>query len=276
MNMTSTYSHNNVRQKIKSIQFSDLADAGPTGITGPTGSTGSTGCTGPTGCTGCNDPEFTNIQTVVDNCCSTDGSSSNSLCRAIIAGDILQTQPISCMIDLIDRYMNCGQEISQDKKVAAFEAFSDITGYEPIDVNTSLNTLRNDFDKVISYTIFYTYVPIGFLLFLGIWLSVIAGWINWVIALILTIVLVMVLYIFSILFRSQINTILNNDFNALNTSATNAQKSFQDSIALLPQALFGVACAVTCESGEKCWLCNEVSCPTCDAHHVSAVCPKLQ
>ena len=105
-----------------------------------------------------------------------------------------------------------------------------------------------------------------------IWMMVGFHWINWVIGLFFTVLVIVILYGFSILYRIHFQNYLRSRNKVIQNQSTIAQQSFENSIAYWPQGLFAAACAVTCDGTTGCWSCNENDdCPPCNGVRPSRI-----
>jgi hypothetical protein len=167
------------------------------------------------------------------------------------------TQPISCMLELLTgSYSECGSNIPNDKRQAAYNAFVEITGYKPVDWNHLFNDINEDQKTILVFNSFYIFVPILIIILIAIWMMVGFGWFNWVIGLYLTISAILILYMFSIIYRIHVQTYLDSKLSQRESDINDSQHNFENSVAYWPQGLFGVACAVTA-TGSTGWICNE-------------------
>jgi len=217
-----------------------------------------------TGCTGGDQELFNQVQRAAECACGSEGPGGGPLCAALAAGQVVTQQPFSCMIDLINNYADCDQDISQSKRVAAYQAFSDVTGYRPANLNTIFDTINGDFEGLVNFNAFYMFAPTLILALIIIWLMVGFRWIDWPVGLFFTVLVIVILYGFSILYRIHFQNWIKSRNTTVQNQATIAQKSFENSIAYWPQGLFAAACAVTCDGTTGCWTCNENNnCPPC-------------
>lgn len=216
---------------------------------------------GPAQGPGCDPALFTQVQGAVDCACAE--GTEGTLCDAIAAGQIMQQQPWSCMTELVDQFMNCGEDISEEKRKAAWTAFTNATGFKGIDYAKIGNELADQQALVINLNAFYLWVPLFIVILVLVWLMVGFGWFSWALGLFLTVLAFGILYSFNIAYRIHADRIMENRKKAFSTFAHDAQSQFENSVAYWPQGMFSVACAVTCD-GDDCWSCNEVkSCPPC-------------
>ena len=217
-----------------------------------------------TGCTGSDQELFNQVQKAAECACGSEGFGGGPLCDAIVAGQVVSQQPFSCMIDLINNYSNCYQDIPLAKRKAAYQAFSEVTGYRPANLNNMFDTINSDFETLVNFNSFYMFAPTLILLLILIWLMVGFRWINWVLGLFFTVLVIVILYGFSILYRIHFQNWIRSRNTTIQNEATAAQKSFENSIAYWPQGLFAASCAVTCDGTTGCWTCNDNSnCPPC-------------
>lgn len=172
---------------------------------------------------------------------------------------LLEQEPYSCIIELVDQYMKCGQDIPPDKLELAYNAFVEVTGYQPPDLRQVANEVDTQTRDIVNLNAFYIFVPILLVIVALIWVMVFFGWFHWAVGLFFTVFATVVLYFFDIAYRIHANALLNNRKEALLDIADRSQKNLQDSIAYWPQGLFAVSCAVTCKDGEQCWVCDETN-----------------
>jgi hypothetical protein len=165
------------------------------------------------------------------------------------------------MVNLVDQYMNCGQDISEDKRKAAYQAFVDTTGFRGVDYSQLSNEINRTSADIVNLNAFYLWVPLFIVILVILWVMVGFGWLNWAVGLFMTVLAFGILYSFNIAYRIHADRLLENRRKNFGKFAQTAQSQFENSVAYWPQGLFSVACAVTCEDGD-CWSCNEVNpCP---------------
>lgn len=210
-----------------------------------------------TGCTENDINLYNQIQQAVE--CATN---SGPLSQAVILAETAKKPPVSCMIDLITgEYSDCDVEIPNDKRKAAYDAFTEVTGFKPYNFNKIINDFNEREKKILNFGAFYMFFPIFLLSIIAIWLMVGFGWLNWVIGLFLTVISFVVLYGFSVIYRVQVQNSLTSFTDE--SQQLQQESNFEDSIAYWPQGLFAVACAVTATGGTG-WTCNEsYNCPPC-------------
>ena len=148
----------------------------------------------------CNQEDFDFLNNNIENCCGSEGPNS-TLCKIKNVADIMSQKPLSCLIDLINNYMNCGQQLTQDQKNAAYQVFSTITNNAPINFNQVFETLRTQQISNTDYYSLYIFFPITFLMLVLILVMAIFKWINWIVAIFLMMFVILVFYGFSVLFR---------------------------------------------------------------------------
>lgn len=203
---------------------------------------------------------FNQIQEAVDDAC--DKEDEGSLCAAVAVGQIAEQEPFSCMIQLVDEYMNCNEDIPKEKRDAAYKAFTDVTGYNHADLKKIANEFNTENIDLVNLNAFYLFVPLIILIIVMIWVMVGFGWFNWAAGLFFTVLAFAILYSFNIAYRIHANNLLENRKKALDKIASETQSNFENSLAYWPQGFFAAACAITCEDGDNCWTCNEIDpCP---------------
>lgn len=206
----------------------------------------------------CNPTLFEQVQGAVDCACAE--GTGGSLCSAVVAGQVMTQQPWSCMVDLVDQYMNCGQDISEDKRKAAYQAFVNTTGFKGVDYSQIATEINRSTADIVNLNAFYLWVPLFIVILVILWVMVGFGWLNWAVGLFMTVLAFGILYSFNIAYRIHADRILENRRKNFGKFADTAQGQFENSVAYWPQGLFASACAVTCEDG-NCWSCNETPCP---------------
>lgn len=183
--------------------------------------------------------------------------------NALSAGQLMNELPFSCMINLINGpYSNCDEDIPEDKRKAAYEAFVNVTGFKPADLTKVVEAQNANLNSYINYNSFYMFMPTLILVLIVVWLMVGFRWIDWVIGLYFTVIAFVILYGFSILYRLHVQGNFTNKGRKLVDEARRAQQNLENSIAYWPQGLFAAACAVTCDGNTGCWTCNS-ECPPC-------------
>lgn len=207
---------------------------------------------------------FDNIQSAVD-CACVNGDSS--LCRAIAAGDLLTKEPFNCMVQVIENHSTCGENLSPEVIKAAYNAYTDVTGYTPMNWNEIFTNLYNQNTAILNFNAFYIFMPILILILIIVWLMAGFKWITWPVALYYTTLSIVVLYGFSIAYRIHAQTFLRGRNADYQQKASKAQQSYQNSIAYMPQGIFAVACAIANDGSSDAWTCNEnpyTPCPPCN------------
>lgn len=216
--------------------------------------------------TGCDPDVALEVQQALDCSFNEQTLATGPLRSAMTAGEIINQLPFSCMIDLINStYSNCGEDIPENKRQAAYNAFTDITGYKPADLTKVFGTINNDFYAMINFNSFYMFFPTFFIILIAIWLMVGFNWMAWPVGLFLSVLVAVILYVFSILYRIHAQSYFLGQNNTIENEGINAQRNLENSIAYWPQGLFAVACAVTCTGGTGCWSCNQLTCPPCSS-----------
>jgi positive regulator of sigma E activity len=178
------------------------------------------------------------------------------------------TPPVSCINELINNYMFCGQELTQEQKQAAYNAYIEVTKLKPFDYQSFINNLEAQWVATANIIAFYIFVPILVLLLTAIWLYVGFKKMNWIVGIYLSILVIVVLYGFNLAYRINSQYYYQNKFQNLKNEAAQTTQSYQNSIALQTQGLMAAACAVTCKDGVNCWKCNGTTpCPPCNANN---------
>lgn len=216
---------------------------------------------------GCDDVLATQVQQALDCSYIENTMADGPLQAAMSTGEMANTLPFSCLVDILTGpYSNCTVDIPRAKRQAAYEAFSDITGYQPMNLERAFSSIGSDFNALSNFNAFYMFIPTLILLLVGIWLMVIFKWFNWVVGLFLSSFVLVILYGASVAYRVHFQTYLENRNKTVLNEARLAQFRFENSIAYWPQGISAAACAVTCTTGTTgCWTCNGGTiCPPCN------------
>ncbi len=166
--------------------------------------------------------------------------------------------PFSCMVDLIRNYSNCGERLTEQQEIRAFEIFRQVTGYEPVNIEHIVDSINSQDRFVVNFTGFYMFIPILLLALIGLLLAIVYSWINWADGLYLMSLAIAILYGFNMLYRTLAINSLNNDGNILHEEADRARLNLEHSVAYLPQAMYAIACAITTPSNIPSWVCNGI------------------
>lgn len=214
-----------------------------------------------TGCTAGDATLYAEVDHTVDCTIASHGPGAGSLAKTVALGELASQQPISCMIDLITGPdSDCGAIITREQRQAAFDAFTHVTGLTLPDPNVTFDMISNTQDQLLNINAFYIFFPTFLLSLLAIWLMVGVGWVIWPVGLFLSVLIFIILYGFSVLYRIQAQNFLLTQEQGLHDTALTNQANFQNSVALWPQGLFAVACAVT-STGGTAWTCNNAGDP---------------
>lgn len=169
--------------------------------------------------------------------------------------ELFKEPPLSCLIDLVHNYMYCGESIPQAKRILAYKAFVDVTGYKPINFEEIFKDLEKQHGDFINFNSYYIYFPIAVIVIIFLWGLVLVNRLSWAEALFGTITVLIILYIFAMAYRIHGNDYLSNKNQQFAEKAKEIQQNNENIIAYLPQGLLAVACAITCNN-RSCWKCN--------------------
>jgi len=165
--------------------------------------------------------------------------------------------PLSCVQELIKNNMYCGQRFTSEQEQKAFKAFTEVTQWNPINLEEVFAQMRNQADDIFMLNAYYFFIPLLILIIIVIWVFVLTYRINWILALFLSILAILTLYLFSIAYRNAAENSYNNHYNNLRNIARSAQQSYEKSIAYWIQGLLASACAVTNCTDKPSWTCNK-------------------
>ena len=209
----------------------------------------------------CDGLDFTCITAGLEAHCASTGPGGGSLCAAIGLGEMATEAPISCILELITNFMNCGQVLTPAQLNAAYTAFVQVTGFKPFDQAGALNELENSLEVFANITVFYFIVPITIILVVAILLMAGFSWITWIAALFFSIAIIVVMYAVSVAYRISIENALRTRFSNLENAAVAANLNLQSTIGYVPQGLLAASCAIVGTGGTGTpWTCNPVPC----------------
>jgi type II secretory pathway pseudopilin PulG len=154
--------------------------------------------------------------------------------------------PFLCMYSLVS---DNPSNLTPEQQKAAFDAWVNVTGYSSPDYVSVFNSLSDQQQMIVNFDSYYMYAPVLLLSLIVIWLAVWFGWMNWVVGLFLSVLSVVILYGFSVLYRTTAKTWLRQQNQAYLSVAEQMQQNYENSIAYWPQGLFAVSCAVTSAGG---------------------------
>lgn len=151
-------------------------------------------------------------------------------------------EPFSCMFDLIKTNP---PNLTPEQRRAAFDAWAATTGFSAPDYVAVFDSMTHQQQAIVNFTSYYAYAPTLILSLIMIWLAVIFCWINWKTGLFFSVLAIVVLYGFSVLYRFTAKQWLSEQNKASASVALRLESQFENSIAFWPQGLFDVACAIT-------------------------------
>jgi hypothetical protein len=168
-------------------------------------------------------------------------------------------EPLTCIQKLISDYMYCGERLTSDQEQRAFRAFSEVTQWQPINLEEVFSQMRQQSDDIFMLNAYYFFIPLLILIIIVIWVFVITYRISWILALFLSILAILTLYLFSIAYRNAADSSYNTHYNKLENMARDAQQSYERSVAYWVQGLLASSCAVTNCTDKPSWTCNKKS-----------------
>lgn len=204
-----------------------------------------------------------NMQAAIE-CTCTNGDDNNMFCRSMAAGELLTTEPFNCMVQVINDQSVCGTKYPENVTTAAYNAYTDVTGVKPLNMNQIFQNLYNQQNLILNFNSFYIFMPILILIILVVILGVGFKWIHWPVGLYIITFSFVILYGFSIGYRIHGETFLKGRNKNILQETEQYQKNYEESIAYLPQAIFAVACAVANNGDPDSWKCNPPPCPPCN------------
>ena len=135
----------------------------------------------------------------------------------------------------------------------AASAFQDTTGIDPVSLSVSDtgSTIKRVGKKIVNYNAFYMFFPIGLVLFIGIWLMMAFGWFDWAVAIYLSMLLIIILYVCDVLYRinaqDAIDKAVDEDLPTSSSDTLSSQQNMKTFISYIPQLVhaFGSAFSST-------------------------------
>jgi len=131
-------------------------------------------------------------------------------------------------------------ELSDEKIKLAYQAFVNATGYSQTPTDNNANIIKDAQLALTSANILYVSLLIGITLIIIIWGFCLSGLFNWVVAIILTVVIVFFIVILSFAYSSKCNTIINDETSKLKNETQSSSENFESSVAHLPLGLYEI------------------------------------
>jgi len=141
--------------------------------------------------------------------------------------------------DIID-LLKSKYELSDQNIKLAYRAFVDATGYSQTPVENNANIIKDAQLALTSANILYVSLLIGITLIIIIWVFCLSGSFNWVVAIILTVVIIFFIVILSFAYSSKCNTIINDEISKLKNEAQLSSENFESSVAHWPKGLYEI------------------------------------
>jgi hypothetical protein len=129
-------------------------------------------------------------------------------------------------------------EISDSKIKYAYEAFVKATGYNQTFLENNANIIKDAQIGLTSATTLYVSLLVGITLIIIIWVFCLIGLYNWIIALILTVVIVFFIFIMSFAYSSKCDRIINEESSKLKAQTEESLGNFKNSIPHWPKGLY--------------------------------------
>lgn len=204
----------------------------------------------------CDNTAFLQLQENITACCASEGSRENPICRAMTAGDIIYKRPIADMLEFINSYMTCREPLSPEQSQAAYDAFIAVTGWNPGYLQSIFTTLESQNENIALQSTIYLFAPIAIITLGIIWMMVGFGWMDWALAIYLTVLTLAILYICGLLYRINVENRLRSNGSAIRSQLAAANENLKQAIPMAIQGFFAMASAVSTIPPEKPWTCN--------------------
>lgn len=173
--------------------------------------------------------------------------------------------PLSCLLALFEETAAggfCGP-IDPVALARAEAAFSAVAQWPPFPQAQLSSIVEETLDGLVIRLVIFFYGPILVLTVLAIWLMVGAGWFGWVVGLILTLVIIVILYAFTIFLRISLANFADAIVAELEEVTTQYRAAIVDAIPRLPRAFLAGICAYVNEE----WICPPTQDDPDAAHH---------
>ena len=170
--------------------------------------------------------------------------------------------PLSCVAQIIEKYMDCDTKLTTTQEIAAYNAWTSTTGYTPLDMNKVFSTMQTQADDLFNLNSFYFFIPVLLLILIILGILIFASKLRWEVGLLFALLAIYLLYGFSIAYRIVAQNSYHDQYAQLQNQASSNAKAYQQSVAYYPQGLLAVSCAITCNGAcdpTTCWTCNDKS-----------------
>jgi ABC-type multidrug transport system fused ATPase/permease subunit len=131
-------------------------------------------------------------------------------------------------------------ELSDEKIKLAYQAFVDATGYNQNFLENNANIIKDTQLALTNANILYVSLLIGITLIIMIWALCLLGLFNWIVAIILTVVIIFFIVILSFAYSSKCNTIINDETSKLKNQNQLSSENVEGSIAHWPKGLYEI------------------------------------
>lgn len=163
----------------------------------------------------------------------------SGLAKAVV---VANSAPIATFYDIINAFPKLTPELVEK----AAQAFSKTTGFHPSQLsvnNVSTSPAKQIGKKIVNYNAFYIFFPMGFVWFVAIWLMVGFGWLNWVVGIYLSMLLILIVYIFDVVYRINAQHAIDNVVDE-QTSSSSSSSNMETFVAYLPQLVHAIGTAL--------------------------------
>jgi ABC-type multidrug transport system fused ATPase/permease subunit len=139
------------------------------------------------------------------------------------------------IINLLSQQYN----ISSTDLHRAYKVFTDITGHDQtLHLTQNADVIRNTELMLVNATATYVSILVGIVAIIIIWILAILGLYSWVVALILTFVIILFLIILTFSYKSHCDKIIEEQNSRLQNISDNALENFKNSISHWPRGLY--------------------------------------
>jgi uncharacterized membrane protein len=151
--------------------------------------------------------------------------------------------------DIID-LLKSKYELSSENIKLAYQTFVNATGYSQSHLDNNATIIKDAQLALTSANILYVSILVGLTLITIIWAFCLVGLFNWVVATILTVVIILFIVIFSIAYGSKCSTIINDEVSKLKNEARVSSENFESSVGHWPRGLYEILQSIINEQKE--------------------------
>ena len=161
-----------------------------------------------------------------------------------IAG-ALEKQPLSCVIDFLADQSRCNQSLDKEALARAWATYKVKSDWTPLPVRKVIDIVNDNVQKTGGMLILFTYLPLFIVAFFFIWAMVGLKLFRWGIGIGMTLLLVFLLYIMIVVFRSSLQVWLARKVDQILAGVKKSEAAALNHILKSPQAIMAAICSYT-------------------------------